>query len=60
MLELLWVWLVDLISAISCYWGVFVVVEDTVGLEVFASSGLRSDSAVSGVLVWGIWANLWL
>lgn len=58
-LELLWVWLIDLISAIGCDWGVLIVVEDTVGLEVLASSGLRSDSAVCGVLVWGIWANLW-
>lgn len=59
-LELLWIWLVDLISAIGCDWGVLVVVENTVGLEVLAGSGLRSDGPVCGVLVWGIWANLWL
>ena len=51
-LELLWIWLVDLISAIGCDWGVLVVVEDTVGMEVLACTGLRCDSAISGVLVW--------
>lgn len=59
-LEFLWIWLVDLISAIGCDWGVLVVIEEAVDLEVLACTGLWCNSSICGVLVWGIRVNLWL